>query len=104
MPFRLKTLYADVVLDVSGEGLVLGRSRQLQISATTVSRHACTVAKADSFAKLTAVKTVYVMRCGSHAVETVAKGSTRQVSSCTSTVHCQLMFSLQLAYGCCSSA
>ena len=94
MPSRLKALYADVLLDVSGEDLILGRSRQLQISATTVSRHACTVTKTDSCVNLTAVKTVYVMRCGSHAVEAVPKGYTYQVPNCADSNSNQLPLKL----------
>ena len=80
MPLRLKALYADVVLPLT-DTLVLGRSRQCEISATTVSRHACTVTQADACASLTAAKTVYVQSRSSTAIEVVQKGGTCQVSS-----------------------
>ena len=80
MPLRLKARYADVVLPLT-DTLVLGRSRQCEISATTVSRHACTVTQADDCASLTAAKTVYVKPRDSTAIEVVQKDGTCQVSS-----------------------
>lgn len=85
MPLRLKALYADVVLPLHDTKVVLGRSRQCQITATTVSRHACTaVPNRDGSVQLTAGKAVYVQRKGSRAIYAVQREDT-----CVVCLECQ---------------
>ena len=79
MSLRLQAKYDDVVLSLSDQPTVLGRSRELRISSTSVSRHACSVFAEGSVAKLVASKRVYVMRKGGTAVSQVEKDGTLQV-------------------------
>lgn len=82
MALRLQALYDDeVVLPLSDQPTVLGRSRQLRVTSTSVSRHACSCFQdGEVVAKVVAAKKIYVKRTGADAVFTVNKDETQQVT------------------------
>lgn len=78
--FSLKALHADVTLALGDEPVVLGRSRQLDVSATSVSRQACTLIQAKSSVQLTARKDVYLKRKSHNDVQAVPRGDCCKVT------------------------
>lgn len=80
MSLRLQAKYDDVLLSLSDQPRVLGRSRQLRISSTAVSRHACSCfADGTNHAKILASKRVYVMHKATKTVSQVDKDGILQV-------------------------
>ena len=74
MSLRLQAQYFDIVLSLSDQATVLGRSRQLHISSTAISRHACSCfADGIATAKIVASKRIYVMRKEGGPVSQVEK-------------------------------
>ena len=80
MSLRLQALHDDVSLPLSNQAVILGRSRELRISSTSVSRHACSCfADGMAAAKIVASKRVYIMRVEGKAVSQIDKDATCQV-------------------------
>ena len=97
MSLRLQALFADVLLPLSDQPTVLGRSRNLQISSTSVSRHACSCfADGKAIAKVVASKRVYIMRKESRAVAQVDRDHTCQVVMRCSALHTFLTVAAQV--------
>ena len=82
MALRLQALYDDVVLPLSDQPTVLGRSRELRVSSTGVSRHACSCFQdGPAAAKIVVAKRIYVMRKGADDAVAINKDDTLQVQS-----------------------
>ena len=80
MSLRLQALHDDISLPLSNQPVILGRSRELRISSTSVSRHACSCfADGVTAAKIVASKRVYVLRLEGKAVSQIDKDGTCQV-------------------------
>jgi hypothetical protein len=91
MSLRLQALHDDVLLPLSNQPVILGRSRELRISSTSVSRHACSCfADGMAAAKIVASKRVYVMRMEGKAVSQVDKDGTCQVHMSSSACYSRL--------------
>lgn len=80
MSMRLRAQFADVELALDEEPTVLGRSRQLHIPSTAVSRHACSCFREGrAQARVVAHKTIYVKLQQSSSVSAVSKDETCKV-------------------------
>lgn len=80
MALRLQALYAEVQLPLSDQPTVLGRSRTCMITATNVSRLACTCFQdGDGRAKVVAAKKIFIMRKDAADAFVVNKDDTQQV-------------------------
>ena len=80
MSLRLKAQHDGIQLELSSQPIVLGRLRQLGISSTSVSRHACSCfQEGEHEAKLVAHKAIYIRRQNSNTVVPVAKDATCKV-------------------------
>ena len=80
MPARLRALYADLELPLSDRPTVLGRSRQLHIASTAISRHACSCFQdGKAQAKLVAHKLLYVKRQKAKPIVQISKDESCKV-------------------------
>ena len=88
MALRLQALHAEVTLLLSEQPVVLGRSRELSVSSTSVSRHACSCFRdGKAAAKIVAAKRIYVRQKGSADAFAVTKDDTLQVKAAAVSFH-----------------
>ena len=81
MALRLQALYDEVLLLLSDQPTVLGRSRTCMITSTTVSRHACSCFQAgETVATVVAAKRVYIKRKGAADTFAINKDDAQQVT------------------------
>lgn len=81
MALRLQALYDEVMLPLSDQPTVLGRSRQLRVTSTSVSRHACSCFQdGEVAAKVVAAKRIYIKRKNADDAFTVNKDENHQVT------------------------
>ncbi len=99
MPLKLQALHEDISLPLGNQPVILGRSRELRISSTSVSRHACSCfADGMAAAKVVASKRVYVMRVEGKAVSQIDQDGTCQVHVQSSACYLWLYRSVSLAW------